>query len=261
MKLFDLREGERVKRCPHCKETKRVSPHNPRRSDFARGSGLDRGEPRMSSWCRECAAARKRNPHHQPVVRDVTDDYGVVVRVRRCAECLVWQDEADNFYRRPRGGYLSYCRPCRAALARRNHALKRDDRNAKQRARLRRRRQKADPFLPIAPFREWVEATIRRLEPDSADEVFRDTVNTGLARFTRELETGTDDTRETLDRKIYRWRYEVKLVRLSDADFVLTTFGEPGALHDLWPDWDAAVAEGVRLKSGGKPEGEEQQAA
>lgn len=41
---------------------------------------------------------------------------------------------------------------------------------------------------------------------------------------------------------------EQKVVELNDADVVLLAIGDGTSLDDLWPDFEAAVAEGYRLK-------------
>ena len=107
-----------------------------------------------------------------------------------------------------------------------------------------------DPPLPIGPFRDWLEHTIRRYRQDYfGDE--RDSIQMqkeGL--FILDLHTGAPcKTAAGWGRFIRRKLREDATIRESDADLILTVIDDGTRLDDLWPEYEEALALGRRLLS------------
>lgn len=96
-----------------------------------------------------------------------------------------------------------------------------------------------DPYMPIEPFREWLERVVRRcdlLYGNGAGRASLGGQSGAREALAGKLATELGGEKDRWNRMIYRALYEQTRIRLSLADRVLLTLDYDGTtLDDLWP--------------------------
>lgn len=262
-------QGELRARCKRCKRWGRKSP-TPSRSEFSLHGKTSSGDTAWRLECRDCQnhAYRVRLRKKRPPARlacntvDVTDDYGVIQRVRRCNLCLSWLPATLEVFdgRGKKGGLQVWCKECRRAKQRadyqrnpkpkrkRNrryyHEVRADilsiDRALKAEQEGREYRpirevKQVEQWLTIEPFSEWLKQTIPRF-----DELNKyGTLDGGITRLAEAVGCSERHVRRLRD-------CEHSTVRLSDVLRYLEFAG--GIVEDIWPDYEEAIEEGFRRR-------------
>ncbi len=267
---IQVRPGELRYYCKSCRRWGRRSD-DLLRTDFGHHGRKPDGERKYRGSCRECLNRRRRASRRKAGALErkfshtveFPDDYGTLVTVRLCSDCRHWLPaDTEHFDRRgrQRPDLLSFCKDCRRAKQAAAYHANPEPRRAKMRERHhahygelraldralraaeegkpfypRRKVSHTEQWLPTEPFGAWLRRTIPRYDELNKYNV----VDGGITRLADAVGCSERHVRRLRDCKH-------STVRLSDVLRFLEFAG--GAVEDIWPDYEAAIEEGFRLR-------------